>query len=380
MDFTFPEELELLRHTVKGYVDDNLRPLEEKVEMDDHLDPDTFRMLREKAVALGLYAHNLPEHVGGAGLSVLGQVVIGEEIGKTTMALADSIGFLPTSLAEASDAQRDWFVDPIVSGEKTVAYALTEPSAGSDLGQLRTKAVKVNDGYRLSGGKQFISGADFADYIIVLAITDPEASLTSRFTLFIVDRNNPGFHYLRNFRKMGWRGYHIGAFSLDDCVVPDSHVLGAIGGGFNAIMHTINISRIQYAGRYVGMAQDLLSHGIEYANERQTFGKALSAHQAIQFSLADCEVELEAARLLAYRAAVLADDGDPEMRIAGSRAKLYGSEMVGRVADRILQIFGGAGYVSDFPIERMYRDCRAFRIGEGTSEMQRIQIARHLLQ
>lgn len=380
MHFTLPEELELLRRTVKGYVDDNLRPLEQAVEESDHLDPDMFRRLREKSVELGLYAHNLPEEIGGAGLSVLGQVVVGEEIGKTTMALADAIGFLPPSLAEASAEQFDWFVAPIICSKKTVAYALTEPSAGSDLGQIGTKAVKIDGGYRLSGGKQFISGADFADFIIVLAVTDPEASLSSRFTLFIIDRKNPGFHYLGNFRKMGWRGYHIGAFSLEHCEVSESHVLGTVGGGFSSIMDTINISRIQYAGRYVGMAEELIRYGVEYASERKTFGKPLAAHQAIQFSLADSEVELEAAKLLAYRAAALADAGDPAMRIAGSRAKLYGSEMVGRVADRVLQIFGGAGYVADFPIERMYRDCRAFRIGEGTSEMQRIQIARNMLQ
>lgn len=380
MDSLLPEELVLLRRTVRSFVEDRLRPLERQVEIQDHLDSETFRLLREEAVALGLYAHNLPEAIGGGGLSVLGQVMIGEELGRTTMALADAVGFLPASLAYANESQREWFLDPVLGGRKCVAYALTEASGGSDLGGIRTRAERSGSEFIINGSKQFISGADFADFIIVLAITDPSAKLSSRFTLFIVDRNDPGFHYLGNFRKMGWRGYQIGAFSLQDCRVAEDHVLGTVGGGFGAIMDTINTSRIQYAGRYVGMAEELLTLAIAYGKERKTFGQALTDHQALQFSLADCDVEIEAARLLAYRAAALADEGAPQVRIAASRAKLYASEMVGRVADRVVQFFGGAGYVADFPVERMYRDARAFRIGEGTSEMHRIQIARHILR
>ena len=379
MDFKLPEELEMLRTTVRGFVARNLRPLEQSVDRSDHLDQAVFRDLRRKAVELGLYAHNLPAEVGGGGLGLLGQVVIGEEIGRTSMPLADAIGFLPLAIAEANAGQRDWFVDPLVTGESTVAYALTEPDAGSDLGSIKTRAQRIAGRWRLTGSKQFISGADIADMIIVLAVTDPSAPLRSRFTLFIVERTHPGFHYLGNFHKMGWKGYQLGAFSLDDCELSDDHVLGTVGGGFDSIMATINTSRIEYSGRYVGMADELLKLAVNYARERRTFGASLASHQAIQFSLADCDCEIEAARLLTYRAAQLADEGDPHFRIAGSRSKLYASEMVGRVADRVLQIFGGAGYMSDFPVERMYRDARAFRIGEGTSEMQRMQIARHLL-
>lgn len=380
MDFKLPEELEMLRATVRGYVQRHLRPLEQSVDRSDHLDAGVFRDLRRKASELGLYAHNLPTSIGGGGLGLLGQVVVGEELGRTSMPLADAIGFLPLLIAEASASQREWFVDPLVSGERTVAYALTEPDAGSDLSGLKTRGERTGSGWRLHGGKQFISGADIADVIIVLAVTDPTASLRSRFTLFIVERTDAGFHYLGNFHKMGWKGYQLGAFSLEDLVLADDRVLGKIGGGFDAVMATINEARIQYSGRYVGMADELLKLAVSYAGERRTFGAPLASHQAIQFSLADCDCEVEAARLLTYRAAVLADEGDPDFRIAGSRSKLYASEMVGRVADRVLQIFGGAGYMGDFPVERMYRDARAFRIGEGTSEMQRMQIARHLLR
>jgi acyl-CoA dehydrogenase len=380
VDFVLPEELEMLRATAKGYVKKYLRPLEKSVEEEDHLDDGVFRELRRKAVELGLYAHNLPETLGGGGLSVLGQVIIGEEIGRTSMPLADAIGFLPATIALASEAQREWFVDPLVSGESTVAYALTEPDAGSDLGGLRMRGERVGGKWLLNGGKQFISGADYADYIIILAVTDSSASLRSRYTLFIIDRKNPGFKYLGVMKKMGWRGYQLGAFSLQDCEVEDTQVLGEVGAGFSGMMATINTTRIEYAGRYVGMAEELMKLAIEHANIRKTFGVTLGSHQAIQTMLADSDCELQASRLLAYHAADLADRGDPQARIAGSRAKLYASEMVGRVADRVLQIFGGSGYMCDLPIERMYRDARAFRIGEGTSEMQRIQIARALLQ
>jgi acyl-CoA dehydrogenase len=380
MNFQMPQEIDMLRDTVRRFVDRELRPLEEEIERTDHLDDSVFRNLRKKAVEVGLYAHNLPEHLGGGGLNMLGQVVIGEEIGRTSMPLADAIGFLPASLGLASDEQRDWFVDPLVSGDLTVAYALTEPDAGSDLSGLKTRGVSDGSGWTLNGAKQFISGADYADFIIILAVTDPAAALRSRFTLFVVERTNPGFHYLRSFRKMGWRGYQLGAFVLENCKVSADHVLGEVGGGFDAIMATINTTRIEYSGRYVGMADELLKLALNYANERNAFGKRLGDHQGLQFSLADCDCELEAARLLTYRAATLADEGDSRSRLAGTRSKLYASEMVGRVADRVLQIFGGAGYMCDFPIERMYRDARAFRIGEGTSEMQRIQIARTILQ
>lgn len=380
MDFEFPDELTMVRDTARGYVQKFLRPLEAQVEKDDYLSDEEFLRLRKEAVALGLYAHNLPEEIGGAGLSMLGQVVIGEEIGKTSMPLADAIGFLPATLALANDGQRDWFVDPIVAGDTTVAYALTEPGSGSDLSAVETRGRKVDGGWVVKGSKQFISGADYADFIIVLAVTDPEASLKSRFTLFIVPRDNPGFSYLGNFRKMGWRGYQLGAFALDDCELGEDHVLGEVGGGFAAMMATINTTRIEYSGRYVGMADELLSLARQYVQERRTFGRKLGDHQAIQFMLADSDCEVEAARMLTYRAATLADSNNPTFRIAGSRSKLYASEMVGRVADRVLQIFGGAGYMADWPIERMYRDARAFRIGEGTSEMQRIQIARAFLE
>jgi acyl-CoA dehydrogenase len=270
-------------------------------------------------------------------------------------------------------------LDPILNADKLVAYAVTEPDAGSDFERVATRAQRENGRWILNGTKQFISNAEVADFVLVVAVTDAGAPLRSRFTMFIVERDNPGYRYVRSFRKMGWRGHSLGVFSLDDCAVDDDHILGEPGGGFDAVMSTINATRIQLSGRYVGMASELIELAVDYAKQRVTFGAPLGEHQAVQFMLADCDVECEAARLLMYQAALQADAGAPGARIAASRSKLYGSEMVGRVADRAVQIFGGAGYVADLPVERMYRDARAFRIGEGTSEMQRIQIARHMI-
>ncbi len=374
-----PQALELLRRTVRGFVTAHLAPLEAEVDAADEVDPAAMRRLKAEAVKLGLYGYNMPAELGGPGLSMVEQVVIGEEMGRTSMPLSNAVGRMLGSLRFADAAQRDWLVAPLMRAETTIAYALTEPDAGSDLNALRTRARKVEGGWVIGGAKQFISHADTADHILVLAVSDAEAKLTRRLTTLIVPRGTPGLTITRRFRKLGWRGYHLAAFTLEDCFVPDTHVLGAPGRGFETIMATVNADRVMVASRCLGIAQAAMDLALPWAQQRKTFGKPLAEHQAIQFALADSDVELEAARLLTMKAAQLGDAGDPGFRIAASRAKLYASEMAGRVTDRVLQIFGGAGFMTDLPIERLYRDARGFRIGEGTSEMQRIQIARSLL-
>jgi acyl-CoA dehydrogenase len=380
MEFSLPEELVLLRKTVKGFVDTQLRPLEKGIEEAGKVDSEVLRALRRRAVQLGLYAHNLPAEMGGGGLSMLGQVVVAEELGRTTIALSRTAGYLPALLAYTRPDQREWFLNPLLSGEKFVTYAVTEPDVGSDVGSIKTRAKRVDRGWVLNGGKCFVSNVDIADWVIVVAVTESAAPLSGRFTLFIVDKTNPGFHFLRNIRKLGWRGAEFCQFSLDDCKVSDDCIIGEVNGGFELIMLAINLTRIHLGGIYVGMGDELRDLGRDYAKQRKTFGKRLADHQAIQFMLADIDCELEASRLLVYAAADAADNNRSDMRIAASRAKVFASEMAFRAADRVLQIYGAAGISCDHPIERMFRDSRAFRIGEGTSEIQRIQIARHLLR
>ncbi|MEO9191206.1 MAG: acyl-CoA dehydrogenase family protein [Acetobacteraceae bacterium] len=372
-------EIEMLRATVRDFVRTHLRPLEQEVDAADAIDPAVIGRLKQEACKLGLYGYNMPVELGGPGLSVRARSAIDEEMGHTSMPLGQALGHLPGSLLFCTPAQREWLVAPLMRAETTIAYALTEPDAGSDVGAIRTRAVRADSGWILNGSKQFISNADTADHVVVLAATAPREPIKARLTTFIVKRGSPGLEFTHRFRKLGWRGYHLSAFSLQDCFVPDDHVLGQPGEGFAAIMATVNNDRLFVACRCVGIAQALMDLALPWAKERRTFGTRLGDHQAIQFMLADSDVELEAARLLTVRAAELADAGSPGYRIAASRAKLYASEMAGRVADRVLQIFGGAGYMCDLPVERFFRDVRGFRIGEGTSEMQRIQIARALL-
>ncbi len=373
------DEIGLLVKTARGFVETSLQPHEAAIDLADDVDPALIGGLRRKALDLGLYGYNMPPELGGPGLSRVAISAIDEALGHTSMPLAEACGHLPGSLLFADERQRDWFVGPLMRAETTIAYALTEPDAGSDLNALKTKAQRVDGGWIISGSKQFISNAETAEHTIVLAVTDRDASLKSRLSTFIVPRGAKGFSITRRFRKLGWHGYHLSALSFDDCFVSDGHVLGAPNTGFGVMMATINNDRLFVACRCVGMAQRLIDLAVPYARERTTFGRRLADHQAISFMLADCDVEIDAARLLCAKAARLSDLKQPDTRIAASRAKLYATEMVGRVADRVLQIFGGAGFMADLPIERIYRDARGFRIGEGTSEMQRLQIARSLV-
>jgi acyl-CoA dehydrogenase len=379
MDFSIPPELGQLKDLVRTFVSRELAPLEQIVDEQDHVDAGQMYQLRQRAVELGIYGYNLPSEIGGGGLSALGDVLISEEMGRTSVALAEAIGRLPQALAFATEDQQEWLVKPVLQGEKVTANALTEPDGGSDLGGLRTKAVPDGNGWRINGYKHFICGVEICDYIILLAVTDPEAKLRRRFTTFIVDRAAPGLQIVTRFKKMGWRGLPMNAFALDDCYVGPERVLGGIGAGFETIMSSVNTMRLSIAARCVGSAALLLALGRDHARNRRTFGSYLADHQAIQFKFADMDVELEAARMLVLAGAWKADSGDPDVRIAASRAKLFATEMAGRVADQVMQILGGSGYMADLPVERMYRDLRGYRIGEGASEIQRIQIARHVL-
>ena len=373
------DEIAMLRATTRRFVRERLVPLEAQVEAADDIEPALLAQLRQEAVALGLYGFNLPESLGGPGLPADAKLAVLEEITYTSVPLTEVAGYLPLSLNFCNAEQRARLLPALRAGKEIITYAMTEPNAGSDLGAIRMRAQKKDGGWVLNGSKQFISHAETANHIIVLALTDPGAPLKRRLTTFIVARGNPGIAGMTRYRKMGWRGYHLNGFSLDNCFVSDADVLGQPGDGFLAIMESINHDRIFSACRSLGLAQRGHEMSCAYAKERVAFDATLSQHQGIQFMIADNDVEIEAARLLIYRAAKLIEAEDPAARIAAARAKLYASEMGCRVSDRVLQIFGGMGYMCDLPVERFYRDARAFRIGEGTSEMQRIQIARHVL-
>jgi acyl-CoA dehydrogenase len=333
VDFSIPPELVLVKEAVGRFVDRELAPLEARIDHDDDIDPETMQSLRMRAHDLGFYGFNLPKEIGGGGIGPLGEVVVGMEMGRTSMPLAETIGRLPQALVHCDGEQTSWLLTPTVAATKTVCSALTEPNAGSDLGSIETAAVRDGGGWRLTGSKQFISNAETSDYILVLAVTEPKAPLRKRFTMFVVDRDDPQLHFLRRFRKMGWHGYHISAFALDQCRLSEGRVLGPVGAGFDIIMESVNSTRLYIAAKCVGAAQMLLKLACDYARSRRTFGMVLGDHQAIQFKIADMDVELEAARLLVLAAAASAEADMPEARIAAARAKLYATEMAGRGGD-----------------------------------------------
>lgn len=369
-------EVSMIRETARRFVRNRLVPLEQQIETEDDVSLELLAQLRSEVAALGLYGFNLPEDIGGPGLSAAAKVAILEELTHTSVPLSEVFGHLPLQLAQANERQRTELLPDILSGKKIVTYALTEPNAGSDLNGLRTRADKVDGGWVLNGSKHFISHAETADYIIVLAVTEPSAALKDKLTTFVVRRGNPGVVGMTRYRKMGWRGYHLNGFTLESCFVPDEDLLGEPHAGFLGMMQSINQDRLLSASRSLGLSSRAQSMACEYALERKAFGTSLAQHQAIQFMVADNDVEIEAARMLIRAAADMIEARDPQAHVAACRAKLYASEMGCRVTDRVLQIFGGMGYMTELPIERFYRDARAFRIGEGTSEMQRVQIAR----
>ncbi|BCQ28640.1 acyl-CoA dehydrogenase (plasmid) [Caballeronia sp. NK8] len=369
-------EVSMIRETARRFVRNRLVPLEQQIETDDDVSHELLAQLRSEVAALGLYGFNLPESIGGPGLSAAAKVAILEELTYTSVPLSEVFGHLPLQLSQANDRQRAELLPEILAGRKIVTYALTEPNAGSDLGGLRTRAERASGGWVLNGSKHFISHAETADYIIVLAVTDAGASLKGKLSTFIVRKGNPGVVGMTRYRKMGWRGYHLNGFTLENCFVPEEDLLGEVNAGFLGMMQSINQDRLLSASRSLGLSARAQTMACEYAQERKAFGAQLSQHQAIQFMVADNDVEIEAARMLIGAAAQMIEDADPRAHVAACRAKLYASEMGCRVTDRVLQIFGGMGYMTELPIERFYRDARAFRIGEGTSEMQRIQIAR----
>ncbi len=379
MDFELPEELKLLRDLVRSFVKKELSPLEDRVEEADDVPPDTLRRLRTEACELGLLGINIPEDCGGSGLGTLANCIVREELGRTSLAMSYTVRGPSPILSMGTPSQREKYLAPCLRAEKRDCFALTEPDAGSDAAAISTTAVRDGDRFILNGTKTFVTDGRKADFAIVFAVTDKGKKAQGGITAFLVDKGTPGFTVGALFKKMGWRGTDLAELIFTNCRVSADSVLGEVGQGFPIAMKWIDQGRLGVAAAAVGTAERLLSLATDYARQRVTFGKALAERQAIQWMLADSATEIAAARLLIYQAASQEDRGS-DIRRQAAMAKLYATEMVGRVADRALQIHGGMGYMKDLPIERMYRDVRYTRIAEGTSEILRFLIARSLLE
>ena len=381
MDFDIPEDLQLLRKTVRDFVVERLQPIEQQVEVDDKI-PEAI--LAEMG-ALGFFGLPFPEVYGGVGAGDLGYCVALEEFGRTSAAFSNLIG-AHTSIGSMSiylggtEEQKQRYLPDLTAGRKIAAFSLTEPSSGSDAASIQTSAVKRGDRWILNGTKIWVTNGPIADVVVVYAANDRALGPRGGITAFIVEKGFRGFRVGKVDEKMGLRGSYTGELVFEDCEVPEGNVLGGVvGGGFKTALGALDVGRISLAAGAVGSSQHLLELAIAHGKRRMQFGKPIAANQAIQWMLADSAVEIHAARLMVYDAAAKIDRG-VRASTESAMVKLYASEMAGRVVDRVLQIHGGMGYMKDSPVERAYRDARILRIYEGTSEIQRMIIAEDLLK
>jgi len=373
-----PESFDLLLTTLRRYVAERLRPLEGRVGEEDEVPAAVVAEMKE----MGLFGLSIPEEYGGLGLSMSEEVRVALELGRTSPAFRSvfgtNVGIGSQGLVMAgSDAQKAQWLPRIASGEIVTSFALTEPGAGSDSASVATRAVKDGDVYRLSGTKRYITNADKASLFTVMARTGEAGA--KGVSAFLVPADLPGLSIGKPEKKMGQQGAHVCDVNFDEVPVPAANRLGEEGEGFKIAMRVLDRGRLHIAAVCVGVAERLIVDAVAYASERKQFGRAIADFQLVQAMIADSKTEAMAARALVLEAAALKDSGEGIV-LEAAAAKYFASEMVGRVADRAVQIFGGAGYIADYGVERLYRDVRLFRIYEGTSQIQQLVIARETLK
>jgi acyl-CoA dehydrogenase len=382
MDFALSSEQEMIVSTVRDFVETEIYPHEDMVERSGEVPPELAQEIKRKVIDMGFYACNFPEEVGGGGLSHLDFTLVERELGRGSMALTHFFGRPQNILMACEGEQKERYLHPAVRGERMDALAMTEPEAGSDVRGMSCAAVRDGSDWVVNGTKHFISGADHADFFIVFIATgvdDTPKGPKKRITCFLVDRGYPGFTVRDGYQSVSHRGYKNCILEFDDCRLPDAQVLGEVDGGFEVMNTWLYATRITVAAFSVGRARRCFDHAVAYAAERKQFGQAIAKFQGVSFQVADMITEIDAADWLTLSAAWRLDQGLPSNREIAS-AKLYATEMLARVTDTTLQIFGGMGLMSDFPIERFWRDARVERIWDGTSEIQRHIISRDLFR
>lgn len=378
MDLSLPEDVQLLKDTVSAFAREVVAPGAAERDRTHTFPSDVLK----QACALGLYGIKVPEEYGGTGASMLAYVTVMEEIAAACASTAVTLAVINLGAdcvaRFGTDEQKKRFLVPLCRGDITAAaFCLSEPHCGSDAAALKSTAKKDGDHYVLNGTKQWITNGAHAGFSVVFARTS-ELPGSKGISAFVVPRDAPGFRVGKEEHKMGLRSSNTVQIVLEDCRIHESLRLGAEGQGFEVAMAGLDGGRLGIAGQALGLGRAALQEGVRYARERKTFGKAIAEHGAIQDLVANTAMELDAARLLLWRGASLLDEGQRVTREA-SMAKVWATEAAGRAADRMLQVHGGYGYVEDFAIERIYRDVRVTRIYEGTSEVQRMVIARSVL-
>jgi alkylation response protein AidB-like acyl-CoA dehydrogenase len=378
MDFRPSEEQDLLRRSVREFAETEIRPHVREWDQEQHFPSE----LIPKLAALGLLGIQFPEQYGGAGMTALDYCICIEELARVDPGVALSVaahnGLCSSHISLfGNETQKQTYLVPLARGEKIGAWGLTESTSGSDAAGMRTTAVRAGNCWVLNGSKTFTTHGRVCDVMVVMAVTDRAAG-TKGISAFIVEKGTPGFAPGKKEDKLGMRASDTSEVLFDNCRIPAEQLLGEEGHGFIHTMQVLDAGRIGIAALSVGLAQGAYEAALSYARERKAFGKTIAQFQAIQWKLADAATKIEAARLLTYRAAYLKQQGR-RTTLESSMAKLYASEIAVKVADDCVQIHGGYGFVKDYPAEKYFRDVKLTTIGEGTSEIQRLVIARQLL-
>jgi acyl-CoA dehydrogenase len=374
-----PETFDALIDTVRRFVAERLRPLEAQVEADDAIPDAVVAEMKE----MGLFGLSIAEEHGGLALDMVEECRVAIEMGRTTPAFRSAfgtnvgIGSQGLVMAGSPEQKAEW-LPRIATGEVITSFALTEPDVGSDSGAVKTRAVRDGDVYRLSGTKRYITNADRATLFTVMARTGEELGARG-VSAFLVPKDLPGISIGEPEKKMGQKGAKVADVHFDDVPVPVANRLGAEGEGFRIAMRVLDRGRLHISAVCVGVAERLLADSVAYASERKQFGVPIAQHQLIQGMIADMKTEALVACAMVLETAAKKDRGE-DVVLESAAAKYFASEMVGRVADKAVQIFGGAGYIADYGIERLYRDVRLFRIYEGTSQIQQVIIARETIK
>jgi acyl-CoA dehydrogenase len=377
VNFQLDEDIQLLKKNVRDFVQNEVEKVAMEIEEENRIPPQIVEMSKE----MGLFGMSIPEEYGGLGIGMVGKCALYEEIGAThngyTTLIGAHTGIGTVGIVEmGNEQQKQKYLPDMAAGEKIGAFALTEPDAGSNATNLKTTAVKKGDRYLLNGTKHYITNATEADVFTVMAVTDSSKGAKG-ITSFIIEKDFPGFQVGAVEKKMGLHGSHSAEIIMEDCEVPAENVLGAEGEGYVNALKILTNGRAGLAARNLGSSQKLLDLSTVYSKERVQFNVPIIEHQAVAHMLAEMAMEIEALRSFTYRVAWMVDQGQRVIKEA-AMLKLFGSEVYNRVADKALQIHGGIGYISDYPIERFYRDARITRIYEGTSEIQKNIIAGQL--
>ena len=377
MDFSLTEEQKLFQKTIRQFCEKEIRPIAAKIDQEEYFSKELYKKMGQ----MGLMGMTVPQKYGGAGIDKISYMIALEEISRVcgstglTVEAHNSLG-VGHIYEKGTEEQRKKYLPKLCSGQGFAAWALTEPNAGSDAASAQTTAVLEKKEWVINGAKQFITSGDVADVVIVMAMTDKSKGAKG-ISAFIVEKDTKGFKVGQLEDKLGLRGCRTAQLFFEDCRLPKENLLGEPGMGFIGAMNILDRGRTAIGAMSVGIAQAALEDSIEYAKQREQFGRPISKFQAIQWMIADMATEIDAARLLVYRAAFL-EDQNVRFTKEAATAKLFASEMAMRATNKAIQIFGGYGYTREYPVERYFRDIKLCTIGEGTSEVQRMVISKQL--